>query len=172
GGKKKKTGRSKGGGEKKNWWEKSGGNSESAWVGKYRILVKADSERVKSLFFVVDLKQQMIVMKHPEVVCSNTKFNSTAVLDKDLTKTPPIWSNWTNFPKMNIKRRLPCSAVLDNNIFVFGLTNIYSPKEEDAEVYQIGGKWEKITIPSGDLQVKPISDPNNNRLIAYFDSQH
>ncbi|XP_045815684.1 uncharacterized protein LOC123908971 [Trifolium pratense] len=77
---------------------------------------------------------------------------------------------------------LPQSAVLDNNIFVFGFTNIHLPEEEeeeedeeegiDAEVYQIGGdgKWEKITIPSGFLKVKPISDPNNNRLIAYFDS--
>jgi hypothetical protein len=196
GGGKTKTRRHKGGRRKKNWCDKSGGNSDSAWVGKYRILVKAYYSEVKSEFFVVDLKQQMILTKHPEGVLSDECFNSTAVLDKgtlsvfnicvhdftntkpppiwsnrctsstlDLTKTPPIWSNWAPVPETNVKRISPHVSLLDNKIFVFGGAFDY----DSEEVYQIGAtKWEKISVPYDAPKYKPISDPNKNRLIAYF----
>ncbi|GAU26548.1 hypothetical protein TSUD_266620 [Trifolium subterraneum] len=65
------------GGEKK----KSGGIWEtSPWVGKHLILVKAVVGGVKSIFVVVDLEEQKIVMESKVPVFSDNRFESTAVL--------------------------------------------------------------------------------------------
>ncbi|KAK2377967.1 hypothetical protein QL285_078581 [Trifolium repens] len=188
-----------------------GKKKNSAWVGKYRFLVKSWADGVKSEFFVVDLKKEMIVTKHPEAVWSGDDFESTAVLHKgilsvlnlgvinaknvvktpeqqcythssdsntcistlDLTKTPFIWSNWTPGPKMIFKRYSPYCAVLDKMIFAYRAAHSNS---RNPEVYQIGGgvndnKWEETAIIPFDpafIAGPPISDPNNNRLIAFF----
>ncbi|WJX59105.1 hypothetical protein P8452_44476 [Trifolium repens] len=207
-------------------------NNSAEWVGKYRILVKRWTSGVKSEFYVVDLKQEIIVTEHPKVVWSRDEFTTTAVLHEDtlsivnigvrnyknskpskflynpirvvnpepeqedyihssdsntcistldLTKTPAIWSNWTPGPKMIFKRELPYSAILDKMIFACRGTRLSS---RNLEVYQIGGcgEWEEATIIpfGGDLtahdpawiSIPPIPDPNNNRLIVFFENRN
>ncbi|XP_045824172.1 uncharacterized protein LOC123916668 [Trifolium pratense] len=106
--------------------------------------------------------------------------SNTCVSTLDLTKSPAIWSNWTPGPKMIFKRESPYSAVLDKMIFACSGTRLNS---RILEGYQIGGsssKWEETTIIpfGGDLTLRdpawvsipPIPDPNNNRLIVFFEN--